>query len=70
VIEYVELDARGETLRQSLEHMVYYVADPAPLAAAEGLVPDRPPIPLGGVGEIHVFAKAESQSTMGSGGIT
>jgi len=60
VIEYVELDARGETLRQSLEHMVYYVADPAPLAAAEGLVPDRPPIPLGGVGEIHVFAKAES----------
>lgn len=57
VIEYVELDARGEVLRRSLERLTYYYTDPAPLAAAEGLAPDRDPIPLGEVGEIHIFRK-------------
>ena len=57
VIEYVELDARGEVLRASLERLTYYDADPDPLAAPEGLAPDRDPIPLGGVGEIHVLRK-------------
>jgi len=57
VIEYVELDARGAVLRRSLERLTYYWTDPEPLAAGEGLVPDRAPIPLGGVGEIHVFRK-------------
>jgi len=57
VIEYVEMDARGEVLRRSSERLTYYHAEPAPLAAPEGLTPDRAPIPLGGVGEIHVFIK-------------
>jgi SAM-dependent methyltransferase len=57
VIEYVEFDARGEVLRRSLERLLYYYADPVPLAAGEALVPDRQPIPLGAVGEIHVFRK-------------
>lgn len=58
VIEYVELDARGVALRQSAERLTYYHADPVPLAAPAGLTPDREPIPLGGVGEVHVFLKA------------
>jgi SAM-dependent methyltransferase len=57
VIEYVELDARGEVLRSSLERLTYYWTDPLPLAAPEGLTPDRDPIPLGGVGEVHVLRK-------------
>ena len=58
VIEYVELDARGQALRQSSERLTYYHTDPAPLAGPVGLTPDREPIPIGGVGEIHVFLKA------------
>jgi SAM-dependent methyltransferase len=57
VLEYEELDARGVSRRRSPERLVYYMADPAPLAAAAGLVIDRPPLPLGGVGEIWVFRK-------------
>lgn len=57
VIEYVELDARGEVLRSSNERLTYYWTDPRPLAAAAGLEPDRDPIALGGVGEIRVFRK-------------
>jgi SAM-dependent methyltransferase len=58
VIEYVELDARGQVLRASPERLTYYMTDPAPLAAPCGLTADRDPIPLGGVGEVHVFLKA------------
>jgi SAM-dependent methyltransferase len=58
VFEYVETDARGQALRQSLERQIYYVADPVPLAAPAGLTPDREPMPLGDVGEVHVFLKA------------
>jgi len=57
VIEYVELDGRGETLRTSLERLTYYHADPLPLAAAEGLAADRDPIPLGGIGDVYVFRR-------------
>ncbi|THD51748.1 class I SAM-dependent methyltransferase [Phenylobacterium sp.] len=57
-IDYVELDARGAVLRQSSERLTYYHTDPAPLAAPLGLTADRDPIPLGGVGEVHVFLKA------------
>jgi len=58
VIEYEELDARGGSLRRSAERLAYYMADPVPLAAPAGLAPDRPPIPLGEVGDIWVFRKA------------
>ena len=58
VIEYVELDGRGQVLRRSHERLTYYLTDPAPFAAAEGLAPDRPPVPFGEVGEIWVFRKA------------
>jgi SAM-dependent methyltransferase len=57
VVEYVELDARGAILRRSPERLTYYLTDPEPLAATVGLVKDRDPIPLGGVGEIWVFRK-------------
>ncbi|HLZ73936.1 class I SAM-dependent methyltransferase [Phenylobacterium sp.] len=58
VMEYVELDARGAVLRRSLERQIFYYTDPAPLAAGERLTPERDPIPLGDVGDIHVFLKA------------
>jgi SAM-dependent methyltransferase len=57
VIEYVELDGRGEVLRSSTERLTYYWTAPRPLAASAGLELDRDPIPLGGVGEIWVFRK-------------
>jgi SAM-dependent methyltransferase len=57
VIEYVERGADGAVLRRSSEHLNYYYADPEPLAATAGLVRDRDPIELGGVGEIWVFRK-------------
>lgn len=58
LIEYVEQDARGEVLRRSLERQTYYYTDPQPLAEAGGFALDRPPIPLGGVGQIWVFRKS------------
>jgi SAM-dependent methyltransferase len=57
VIEYEELDPRGASLRRSPERLVYFMADPVPLAASAGLAPDRDPIPLGGVGDIWVFRR-------------
>ena len=58
VIEYVEHDARGAVLRRGDERLTYYLTDPQPPAASVGLLCDRAPIPLGGVGEIWVFVKA------------
>lgn len=57
VLDYVVLDAAGRVLQRSAERLAYYMADPEPLAATAGLVPDRPPIELGGVGDIWVFRK-------------
>jgi len=59
LIRYEELDGRGEVLRTSDERLTYYHGDPEPLAAAEGLRPDRDPIDVGGVGEIRVYRKAD-----------
>ncbi|HEY8614861.1 class I SAM-dependent methyltransferase [Phenylobacterium sp.] len=57
VIEYVERDAAGAVLRRSPERLTFYLTDPEPLAATAGLVRDRDPIPLGGVGDIWVFRR-------------
>lgn len=58
VLEYALTDAGGRIVQRSPERLTYYLADPEPLAAAAGLVLDRPPIDLGGVGDIFVFRKA------------
>jgi len=57
VLEYALADRSGRIVERSPERLTYYATDPEPLAAAAGLVPDRPPIELGGVGDIHVFRK-------------
>jgi SAM-dependent methyltransferase len=57
VLDYVVTDPRGAVERRSFERQTYYAADPAPFAAAAGLVPDREPVPLADVGEIHVFRR-------------
>ncbi len=58
VIEYVLSDADGRIAHRSAERLTYYMTNPEPLAATAGLVLDRPPIDLGGVGDIYVFRKA------------
>lgn len=58
VLEYVLADETGRIAHRSAERLTYYMTDPVPLAAAAGLVLDRPPIDLGGVGDIFVFRKA------------
>lgn len=57
-IDYVERTPLGAVARRSAERLTYWMADPRPAAAAAGLILDRPPIPLGGVGEVWVFRKA------------
>jgi SAM-dependent methyltransferase len=57
VLEYVLADETGNIAHRSAERLTYYMTDPVPLAATAGLVPDRPPIDLGGVGDIFVFRK-------------
>lgn len=58
VIEYALADAGGRIVERSPERLTYYVTDPTPLAAAAGLDLDRPPIEVGGVGDIWVFRRA------------
>lgn len=58
VIEYALADAGGRIVERSPERLTYYVTDPTPLAAAAGLDLDRPPIDVGGVGDIWVFRRA------------
>jgi len=58
VLEYVLADADGRIAHRSAERLTYYMTDPVPLAEAAGLVLDRPPVDLGGVGDIFVFRKA------------
>lgn len=57
VIEYALTDTAGRIVERSPERLTYYVTDPTPLAGAAGLIPDRPPIEVGGVGDIWVFRK-------------
>lgn len=57
VIDYAELDRSGRTVRRSAERLAYFMTDPEPVAAGAGLVLDRPPVPLGEVGDVWVFRK-------------
>lgn len=58
VLEYVVTDPAGRVTRRSPERLTFYMADPTPLAAAAGMALDRPPIEMGGVGDIWVFRKS------------
>jgi SAM-dependent methyltransferase len=55
VLAYEVLDSAGRPAERSLERLTYWTADPQPFAAPAGLVADRDPIDLGGVGEIWTF---------------
>lgn len=57
VLEYVLADETGRIAHRSAERLTYYMTDPEPLAATAGLLLDRPPVDLGGVGDIFVFRK-------------
>ncbi len=57
VLEYVVADAAGRPLRRSQERLTFYMTDPEPLASAAGLTLDRPPVELGGVGDVWVFRR-------------
>ena len=57
VLDYVVSDSAGRTLQRSAERLTYYMADPVPFAVAAGLALDRPPMDLGGIGDIWVFQK-------------
>lgn len=57
VLDYVLADETGRIAHRSAERLTYYMTDPVPLAATAGLVLDRPPVDLGGVGDIFVFRK-------------
>jgi SAM-dependent methyltransferase len=58
VVEYAVVDPGGAVVQRSPERLTYWMADPTPSAAAAGLNLDRPPIELGGVGDIRVFGKS------------
>lgn len=57
LVDYAELGRDGAVVRRSPERLTYHMADPAPFATDAGLVLDRPPIDLNGVGEVFVFRK-------------
>lgn len=57
VVEYATTDISGRIVQRSPERLTYYTADPAPLALSAGLALERPPVELGGVGDIFVFAR-------------
>ena len=54
-LEYALADPGGRIVQRSPERLTYWRADPEPPAAGARLVLDRPPIELGGVGDIYVF---------------
>ena len=57
VLDYVVVDAAGVEVQRSSERLVYYMQDPQPFAIAAGFTLDRPPIEMGGDGDIWVFRK-------------
>ncbi len=57
VVDYALHDPTGRVIERSPERLTFYMADPTPFAQAAGLTPDRPPIDIGGVGDIWVFRK-------------
>lgn len=57
VVDYVLTDARGREERRARERLTYYAADPLPFAQAAGFAQDRPPVPQGATGAVHIFRK-------------
>lgn len=57
VLDYTVVDAAGAELQRSSERLVLYMQNPEPFAAPAGFTLERPPIELGGVGDIWVFRK-------------
>jgi SAM-dependent methyltransferase len=57
VIDYVIAEAAGREVQRSPERLSYWMTDPTPFAEAAGLTADRPPVDVGGIGDIWVFAK-------------
>jgi SAM-dependent methyltransferase len=57
VLDYVVADGAGHIVRRSTERLTYWMTAPEPLAADAGLSLDRPPIDVGGAGDIWVFRK-------------
>jgi SAM-dependent methyltransferase len=58
VLDYAVANGAGQIVQRSAERLTYYMTGPEPLAARAGLVLDRPPIDVGGVGDVWVFRKA------------
>ncbi len=65
VLDYAVVDAAGVELQRSSERLVYYMQDPQPFAMAAGFTLDRPPIEMGGDGDIWVFRKGQAASLAG-----
>lgn len=58
VVDYALADPTGRILQRSPERLTFWMADPQPHAMAAGLTLDRPPVPLGEVGDVWVFRKS------------
>ena len=58
VLDYTVVDASGTELQRSPERLALYMQDPEPFASESGFTLDRPPIDLGGDGDVWVFRKS------------
>lgn len=54
-IDYVVTRPAG--VQHSPEKLTYYGGDPDPFALKAGLLVDRPPVPLGGLGWVHLYRR-------------
>ena len=57
-LDYVVTGPSGE--KHSPERLTYYGGDPDPFALKVGLIVDRPPVPLGDQGQVHVYRRPSS----------
>lgn len=66
VLDYTVVDAAGVELQRSSERLALYMQDPQPFATQAGFALARPPVDLGGDGDIWVFRKSDAP-TAGAG---